>query len=229
MSTSRKRARGGHGIQTMFPAQERNVDPLRAARERQAVNMEIVDLDDVDAIRRRITKEEEAEVIDLDELDDEQLVEEMFGGPLLPFARNNATSSEIPLPWVIVDCCSWTSPTTRLVHTLKSGKFVEVPSLSNFVQITSILQNLETDEFRLRGLPLKRARQVDGMLPKKRNEVCFIYVVDKDDPRSALEQSFIEVELSSISKIRKLICTNRPFPECRYDMVRAQAMRQSMS
>jgi hypothetical protein len=227
MSNPRKRNRGDHGVQTMFPAQEQKVDSLHAARERRTSNVEVVDHDDDDDIRL-MTKEEEAEVIDVDELENDELVEEMFGGPLLPTVKNNATSSEVPPPWVTIDWCTWTSPDTHVAHTLKSGKVVELRSLGNFVQITSVIQNLETDEIQLRGLPLKRSRQVDAMLPKRRNEVCFIYDMDQDDPRSALEQSIIEVKLSQIMKIRKLICTNRPFPECRYDMVRGQAMRKSM-
>ena len=58
---------------------------------------------------------------------------------------------------------------------------------------------------------------MDGIVPKKINEVTFIFEVDLNDRRHYLEQSVVEVLRKDIFRIRKLICTNRPFPECRFD------------
>lgn len=75
----------------------------------------------------------------------------------------------------------------------------------SFLQITSVLRNNETGSVRLRGLPLRRSRTIEGMLPKKLNELCYIYEVDQDDPRSAEEQSTLEYELDEVLKIRRFV------------------------
>lgn len=152
------------------------------------------------------------EIIDVDELEAE-FESELFGERPVGdhqhnFQDNQSRNTPYALPWASITRCTWGK------YTLRAGKTVETIE-GSFFQITSVIQNCQTDAVHLLGLRLKRARELNGMLPKKVNEVCFIYEVDLNDPRSAREQNTVEFELDKVVKIRKLICTNRPFPECR--------------
>jgi len=113
-------------------------------------------------------------------------------------------------------------PFTKIKHFkwnnsfLKPGKTVSLKD-DSFLHITKVIQNQETDIVTLRGWQLKRNRDFDGSLPKQKNELCYIHEVDMDDDRPMLEQSVIEVKLDQVLKIRRLVLTNKLFPECRFD------------
>lgn len=121
-----------------------------------------------------------------------------------------ARNPPISLPFAIIESCKWND------SFLKVDKAVELWD-GNFLKIKTVVKNLRTKEVFLRGWLLKRNNRMLGIFPMKLNEVCFVLEKDLDDPRSVWDQSILEVKLKDVAKLRKLICTNRPFPECRFD------------
>ncbi|PVH89016.1 S-adenosyl-L-methionine-dependent methyltransferase [Cadophora sp. DSE1049] len=95
--------------------------------------------------------------------------------------------------------------------TLKSNKTVQLKDES-FLRIKDILCNYQTKEIRLRGHRLQRARDLNGLLEKKLNELVLFLEVDQDDPRIPTEQSTVEVSLNDFEKLRSVRFTNQKFP-----------------
>ena len=138
---------------------------------------------------------------------DEELLRGWDGPELVVSSHkrpNPLRNPAIVLPWTEID--SWQYGN----YCLRPGKIAEITD-GSFVHIHKILQNVQTDVVRLRGWELKRCNALGGVLPMKLNEVCLIYKVELDDPRSAEDQSVLEVGLESVLKLRTLIRTNRPF------------------
>ncbi|KAG4436692.1 hypothetical protein IFR05_007806, partial [Cadophora sp. M221] len=98
--------------------------------------------------------------------------------------------------------------------TLKVNKTVELKDQS-FVRIKDILRNTQTQEVRLRGHRLQRARELNGLLEKKLNELVLFLEVDHDDPRIPTEQSTVEVSLDDFERVRNVRFTNQKFPFAR--------------
>lgn len=95
--------------------------------------------------------------------------------------------------------------------TLKPNKTVQLKDES-FLRIKDILRNSQTQEIRLRGHRLQRARDLNGLLEKKLNELVLFLEVDQDDSRIPTEQSTVEVSLDNFEKIRSVRFTNLKFP-----------------
>jgi hypothetical protein len=189
---------------------------------------QIVDLEE-DGIQIHSESKDEDKIIDIDKLEP-KLEEEIFQERPPPRGRKAAQraaalrtrNAPVVPPYVEIDVYKWKAGWNAKNQTwgevsLKAGKTVEVND-GSFLKIWAVLQNLQTDEVTLRGWKLKRARELEGVLNKKVNEVTFIFEVDLDDPRHYLEQSIEEVWLKDLRQIRKMVCTNRPFPECRFDL-----------
>ncbi|EKD14577.1 uncharacterized protein L3040_000099 [Drepanopeziza brunnea f. sp. 'multigermtubi'] len=98
--------------------------------------------------------------------------------------------------------------------TLKANKTVQLKDES-FIRIKDILRNSETEEIRIRGHRLQRARDLNGLLQKKLNELVVFLEVDLDDPRAPLEQSTVEVSLEEVARVRSVRFTNQKFPLAR--------------
>ncbi|KAH6710800.1 S-adenosyl-L-methionine-dependent methyltransferase [Leptodontidium sp. MPI-SDFR-AT-0119] len=98
--------------------------------------------------------------------------------------------------------------------TLKANKTVELKDQS-FIRIKDILRNTQTQEIRLRGHRLQRARELNGLLEKKLNELVLFLEVDQDDPRIPTEQSTVEVSLDDFERVRSVRFTNQKFPLAR--------------
>lgn len=94
---------------------------------------------------------------------------------------------------------------------LKPNKTIQLKDES-FLRIKDILRNNETQEVRLRGHRLQRARDLNGLLEKKLNELVLFLEVDQDDPRIPTEQSTVEVSINEFEKIRSVRFTNQKFP-----------------
>jgi len=94
---------------------------------------------------------------------------------------------------------------------LKPNKTIQLKDES-FLRIKDILHNNETQEVRLRGHRLQRARDLNGLLEKKLNELVLFLEVDQDDLRKPTEQSTVEVSLNEFEKIRSVRFTNQKFP-----------------
>jgi DNA (cytosine-5)-methyltransferase 1 len=82
---------------------------------------------------------------------------------------------------------------------------------STFLLTSEILQNLETDEIKLRGSLLKKSSMLNRLLPEPLNELCFIYEILLDDPRPISEQRKIEIGLQGIKEIRSLLAVIAEF------------------
>ncbi|KAH7336089.1 S-adenosyl-L-methionine-dependent methyltransferase [Rhexocercosporidium sp. MPI-PUGE-AT-0058] len=98
--------------------------------------------------------------------------------------------------------------------TLKANKTIELKDQS-FIRIKDILHNTESQEIRIRGHRLQRARELNGLLEKKLNEVVLFLEVDQDDPRVPTEQSTVEVSLDDFERVRSVRFTNQKFPLAR--------------
>ncbi|KAI6715478.1 hypothetical protein JHW43_001976 [Diplocarpon mali] len=97
---------------------------------------------------------------------------------------------------------------------LKANKTAQLKD-DTFIRIKDILRNSETQEIKIRGHRLQRARDLNGLLEKKLNELVLFLEVDLDDPRGPLEQGAVEVSLDEITRIRSVRFTNQKFPLCR--------------
>lgn len=160
------------------------------------------------------------EVIDLDEYEKEnELEEDVFGieqhsGAQSNFQRAFLTdrNPEISPPNVEIPSVAWKS------SLLRPEKTVELKN-GTFLKIKTIVKDLASDEISIRGWKLVRTRDrmLGGIAGKKRNELAFIHEVDRDDRRDVWEQSVHTIQVKEVLKIRRLICTNRLLPECRYN------------
>lgn len=111
----------------------------------------------------------------------------------------------ITLPWAIKDFAE------TYMGRLRPGDVVEIKG-RGFLRIIKIIQNLETDEIKFRGHQLERVRNLNGILPKKINELCWLIDIELDDQRPAEEQDVEEVSLQDIARSRKLVMTNQRYP-----------------
>ncbi|KAL2075879.1 hypothetical protein VTL71DRAFT_822 [Oculimacula yallundae] len=106
---------------------------------------------------------------------------------------------------------------THKVHglNLKKGKTVEFLN-GDFLKIAMIIKNTATEEIVLRGWTLQRTARLQGLLPKKLNELCLVLEVELDDPRPVSEQSMVQVGLEGLVKMRHLVATNYPYPNLQF-------------
>ena len=82
----------------------------------------------------------------------------------------------------------------------------------DFLRIVHIIQDRSTPAVTLRGWKFRRTREMNGVIEKKMNEVCWILHVDEDDPRDAKIQGMETVSVCDIVKRRRIRLTNQSFP-----------------
>ncbi len=161
------------------------------------------------------------ELIDLEEIEDELLqadgqmlqIEDAYRGDARQQGRRKSSREEkieprnsaIILPFLRQEAVK------HLGRTIKPNKTVELRD-GGFLRIKDILLNAETEEVKLRGHRLQRARDMNGMLPKKMNECILFLEVDNDDARDPLEQAVVEAALADIVQLRSVRYTNENFP-----------------
>ncbi|KAG0648963.1 Cytosine-specific methyltransferase [Hyphodiscus hymeniophilus] len=175
--------------------------------------------DDLEEDQPRIQQyeEQENEIIDVEAIEqklEEEIFEERHPRPCqkstgLAALRNGP----IVLPFIELSTYEWNN------SRLKAGKTVELRD-GSFLKIKTVVQNVQSDALALRGWKLKRTtrlRKYHGIVLRNLNELIFTFQVDLDDPRHYLEQSVVEVALEDVLRIRKLVCTNYPFPKFRFD------------
>lgn len=105
-------------------------------------------------------------------------------------------------------------------HLLRPGDVVELRQdhgapfkCGDFLQIEEIFEDLDTSVVYLRGILYRRTKTLDGMLPKKLNEVYQVLQHNAEDDRSIKAQSLHDVAASQVTMRRCLRHTNAPFPE----------------
>ncbi|KAL8956004.1 MAG: hypothetical protein Q9193_006338, partial [Seirophora villosa] len=84
---------------------------------------------------------------------------------------------------------------------------------NSFMRIVDIIQDRRSQAITLRGWIFQRAQYLDGILEKKRNEVCWVMHVDEDDCRETQEQSMETVPVEIVVRCRDIRLTNQPFPK----------------
>jgi DNA (cytosine-5)-methyltransferase 1 len=82
----------------------------------------------------------------------------------------------------------------------------------DFLKIDSIYED-DTHSVHLRGLLYRRTKTLDGMLPRKLNEVYQVLQQNMEDARSIHVQSLHDVPVSLVIRTRCLRHTNAPFPD----------------
>jgi hypothetical protein len=133
-------------------------------------------------------------------------------GPKIPIAVRNPP---VVHPFAEISMYEWKGTP------LRAGKTVELRD-GTFLHLKTIIHNPYalspdgTHDVQLRGFLLKRCTDLGGVLPKRVNELCYVYEVDSDDPRKVQEQSVIHVTLSDVVRVRQLVRTNQSIPEQRY-------------
>ena len=100
-------------------------------------------------------------------------------------------------------------------RTYRPGKSVELID-GDFLRITAIVNEPEIGVVYLKGLRFRRNKFSHGMLEFKRNELSLILHLDEADGRDVYHQSVEVVQLEDVVRIRDLIKTNRPFPQCSF-------------
>ena len=86
----------------------------------------------------------------------------------------------------------------------------------DFMRIVSIIREPTTTAITLRGHIFRRTKEMNGILSKKYNELCWILHVDEDDPRHHHIQAMESVPVSQVLRRRKIRLTNQPFPACSF-------------
>jgi DNA (cytosine-5)-methyltransferase 1 len=171
------------------------------------------------SLRRLPTADDE--LIDLEEIEDELLqadgqvlqIEDAYVGDARQQGRRKssradkmeARNSAIILPFLRQETLK------HLGRTIKQNKTVELGD-GGFLRVKDIILNAETEEVKLRGHRLQRARDMNGMLPKKMNECLLFLEVDNDDARDPLEQAVVETALADVVQLRSVRYTNENFP-----------------
>ncbi|KAL8931315.1 MAG: hypothetical protein Q9211_007058 [Gyalolechia sp. 1 TL-2023] len=82
-----------------------------------------------------------------------------------------------------------------------------------FMRIVHIIQDARNQAVTLRGWVFHRAQYLNGVLEKKRNELCWVMHVDEDDNRDIKVQSMETVSVDLTVRRRKIRLTNQPWPK----------------
>ena len=97
-----------------------------------------------------------------------------------------------------------------------------------FLRIVHIIQDTWSSAVTLRGWKFRRTREMNGVLEKKRNEVCWILHVDEDDPRDAKLQGMETVSVCEVVKRRHIRLTNQSFPALSWREDDTNEMRETV-
>ena len=171
-----------------------------------------------------LTHEEEAieEILEVDLAEIIDLTGDDLPTPPV-FPRHSIPSEEArPLPYHTLG--------TGLV--IKQGMTVELQSMLGvygiqFVKIQSIVSRDGCAEPAIRGFGFARARQFQGMLPRKLNEVVLVSEVRTSGPAFRWEeQALMEVATSEVMCERDLRITNTVFPNHRFEISQCRAKGQ---
>ena len=82
----------------------------------------------------------------------------------------------------------------------------------DFLRLLHIVEDVFTSEITLRGHLFRRTKEMNGILDRKLNEVCWILHVDSDDPRDPLVQSVESRPIAEVLRRRTIRLTNQDFP-----------------
>ena len=83
---------------------------------------------------------------------------------------------------------------------------------NSFMRIVDIIQDTRNEAVTLRGWLFQRAQYLNGILERKKNELCWLMHVDEDDSRDVKIQGMETVPVEDVLKRRKIRLTNQPWP-----------------
>lgn len=83
----------------------------------------------------------------------------------------------------------------------------------DFLRVVDIVRDTRTSETILRGWRFRRTREMNGLLERKSNEICWILEINEDDKREPNIQGMEAVPITHVCKRRLIRMTNRGFPE----------------
>ncbi|KAG7008526.1 hypothetical protein G7Y79_00005g016670 [Physcia stellaris] len=92
----------------------------------------------------------------------------------------------------------------------------------DFMRIVDVIMKSDTGAVHLRGWIFRRTKELNGILERKYNELCWILHVDEDDTRDDNVRAIQSVPVTQVVKRRKIRLTNQAFPafSLREDSVR---------
>ena len=188
-------------------------DPPSISLRQDNADREAADQDEEASVLQSIEFGNDAVVIDLTEEDEIEagIIWEEEEAELRRLAVTDikekypTRNKDFTLPFVEVERFSWKGTT------LRHGKTIELNN-GSFIRIITIVENLSNGEVRIRGWLLKKNTELDGLIPWQRNELCYIFEVDQNDPRPATKQCVEDVGIEEVFRIRRVIFTNHEYP-----------------
>ena len=82
-----------------------------------------------------------------------------------------------------------------------------------FLRVKDIIRDTRTSSLVLRGWLFRRTREMNGLLERKTNEICWTLHIDEDDRRELSVQGMESIPITQVRKRRSIRMTNRPYPE----------------
>ena len=82
----------------------------------------------------------------------------------------------------------------------------------DFMRIVDVIKNSATRAVHLCGWLFRRTKEMNGILERKYNELCWILHVDEDDSRDLCVQAMKSVPVTQVVRRRKIRLTNQAFP-----------------
>lgn len=82
----------------------------------------------------------------------------------------------------------------------------------DFMRIVDVIMNPETGAVHLRGWIFRRTKELNGILERKYNELCWILHVDEEDTRDDNVRAIESVPVTQVVRRRKIRLTNQAFP-----------------
>ncbi|KAI4179344.1 MAG: hypothetical protein LQ346_007216, partial [Caloplaca aetnensis] len=146
------------------------------------------------------------------------------GTPRVPVVKPRIPPRNLPIeyPFRILETYSYHDIILRkgVNVELRDTSFVEAGDRkgtytgahNSFMRIVDIIQDTRSSDVTLRGWVFQRASYLNGIVEKKRNEVCWVMHVDEDDKRDMKIQSMETVAVEEVVRRRKIRLTNQSFP-----------------
>ncbi|KAF2195686.1 S-adenosyl-L-methionine-dependent methyltransferase, partial [Zopfia rhizophila CBS 207.26] len=92
----------------------------------------------------------------------------------------------------------------------------------DFIRVKAIIRDAQTNEIRIRGLRMTRAKYHGPLFDWKLNEVVMRLHINEDDPRPPLEQGLEEVPVGNILRKRDCVITHLGYPALRFGKIPPQ-------
>ena len=187
----------------------------------------VIDLDEYEDLALTATRSNTATIIDASDSEIDFDFEIIGSNSIIPPLPRRC-STIYPLRNAPIQHPLYSITATIILDLSLTPSTVVELSDGDFLKITDLIRNVDTNEVTLRGHRFQRTRDLNGLLAKKRNELCWVTEVDEDDERPASVQSLSEVPGSSVTRIRTALITNMAFPAATYRNVPHTGNRENV-